>query len=181
MSNDYRMGIPPRPPLIYWVHTVGAAEECKFLIYSDMIEPVWTHYDNGQTCPCYEDHAHCKPKHSLLNLRWKGYLFGFNYFRREVGWIQLTQEAANQLADCLAQPQSLRGIEVTVQRSAKRKGRLSCHVSTTYAPKDLSRIGDAPDVRPSLFNMWKLPMTKHPFTQVIDRDPPTLEMPGQTG
>lgn len=176
MKNQTRMGVPPRRENIFFVHSPKAEEKFKFAIYSAVIDPLYTHYNGKVTVPCYLDRSLCDPKHSLLNLRWKGYVFGFDFGRNNLGFLQLTHEAANMLLDQLEGPQALRGLTVDVCRTKKRNGRMLVHVDMYKPAFDLSRTRQAPPVRRSFFNLCQLEYNDHPFTTCVE----DLEGPAET-
>jgi len=164
MARPPRMGVPQRRENVYWVRSPKALEVFKFTIYSSEIQPIYTHFNGDATRPCYLNRVLCDPKHSLLNLRWKGYVFGWDHEMNCIHWVQLTQEAANQLIDQLAGPQNIRGLTVQISRTKKKQGRMNCHVIPDFGSMDLNRMRRAPDVRLSVFNLWRMEPNNHPFT-----------------
>lgn len=169
-----RDGIPPRRRDVLFVQSPDAGERLKFLVYSQSVWGVYTHY-NGKTKPCYENHDLCEGGHSLLNLRWKGYLHGWSYARNDQVIIQLTLEAANQLVEQLAESAVLRGLTIEVCRTAKKKGRSSCHVLGQYAQHDSAKLPPEIDPLRSLYNMWGLPYRPDALYRHLSGDPPPAE------
>lgn len=168
MSGRNRMGVPPRRRDVYFVESPKANESLCYTVWSVEIYPVYTHWTGTHTVPCYQDHSLCDGGHKLLNMRWKGYLFGYSHERAEPVFAQLTQEAANQLMDQIADGTSLRGLRIRLSRSKKNKGRLSCHLETQYRPQEAFRLPPVVCPRLSLFNLWNLEPNNHPFTQYLD-------------
>jgi len=173
------MGVPPRRENVFFVRSPKALEVVKFRIYSESIYSVFTHFNGKKTCPCYLNRDLCDPKHSILNLRWKGYVFGWNDSAHCLEWLQLTQECANQLLDQLGEAATLRGLLIQATRTKSKQGRMNCSILNSYGQIDPMRIRTDPPLRLSLFNVWGLEPTSHPFTTTIEElhaPPPQLRL-----
>lgn len=168
MKTGERMGIPPRRENVFYVRSPKGLETFKFTIYSELVEPVYTHYHGKRTVPCYKNHDLCEGGHSILNLRWKGYLFGWTHEENKLEWLQLTHEAANQLADQLEGAQPFRGITIQVSRTKSKQGRMNVRLIDSWQTLDVRRIRKPPCVRISLFNLWKLTPNNHPFSTCLE-------------
>lgn len=146
---------PPPPPDTLWVDTVGAAQNKKYICYSNSVFGLWTHYKNGQTSPCYSNHEFCPNGHEENTLRWKGYLHCFSYERAEPVFLQLTSKAVWDFLQKIGAGIDLRGLVLHVQRTAKKNGRLivsqdhHTHVNLASLPK-------VRDPRRSLEKLWKI-------------------------
>lgn len=168
MSRSARMGVPPRRKEVFYIYSPAALETFKFTVYSQTIEPVYTHWDGKGTVPCYVNRELCQPKHTILSLRWKGYLFGYHHGCNEASFLQLTHEAANQLLDQLGEATSLRGMILQTSRTKKKNGRQNCRVLHEFGSADPRTLPRELSARLSLFNMWKLEPNSLPWTTALD-------------
>lgn len=166
----HRNGVPLRKRDIFFVETPKGGEKIEYVVYSIQMETLYTHFANGVTTPCYQDHSLCHGGHSEMNIRWKGYFLGYSHKRNETCICQLTLDAANQLMDQLADRSNLRGLRLCVSRSAKTKGRMYCQLVEHHRQLDSFKLPPVVSLRRSLFNLWKLPYNDHPFTELLERE-----------
>lgn len=168
-SQAHRNGVPLKRKDIFFVESPKALERIEYIVYSVELETCYTHFLNGKTFPCYEDHDLCEGGHTEMNIRWKGYFLGYSDKRREPVFCQLTLDAGNQLMDQLADRTNLRGLKIAVARSKKNNGRMSCGLVETHRTLDTYKLPPVVPARRSLLNLWKLPYNDSPFTRLLDR------------
>jgi hypothetical protein len=147
---------PETKPGVWWVEVPRGNEVVKFLVYSPTKQGVNMHYilKEKRTVPCFENHDLCYGGHSLANLKWRCYVFGFSYKRRKNCFLQLTWEAWETWAHQLQPGTSLRGQTIQVHRTEKNNGRLWIEVET-WREKDRADLPRNEDVTLSLYNLWE--------------------------
>jgi hypothetical protein len=158
MKNPFRGAQPPnKHSNVFWVEQCGASESQKWRVWSPAVWGVWTHYDDGQTSPCYEDESHCwGGQHDPTTLRWKGYFLGWCYKLNKPAFCQITSTAFTTWTEQLTPGSALRGMTVKVNRTQKKKGRLWVELCQ-YEQIDPKGLPQDVDPRPSLYNLWELP------------------------
>lgn len=146
---------PPAPKDTYWVETLGAGQSLTFTVYSPSLWGVWTHYSKGGTKPCYEDHTNCEGGHNEKTMRWYGYLFGWSFRKSKNCFVQLTSGACDMLLSQVAPKATLRGLTLSIRRTAASEGRLLVEVQQ-HAHRDPKRLPMDQDPERSLLKMWKV-------------------------
>jgi hypothetical protein len=155
---------PNRDSNVFWVEQLAGGESQKWRVWSPAVWGVWTHFSDG-TSPCYENHNHCLGGHDPETLRWKGYVLGWSFKLNKACFCQLTGTAYATWMEQVTPGVLLRGQTIKVNRTQKKKGRLSVEVCP-YEQVDPHGLPPDVDPRPSLYNLWEL--TDHGYKWAID-------------
>lgn len=152
-----RCDVPPPVKDVLYVQRLKGDERGQFILYSPAMWGVWTHFHNGRTQPCFENHDLCYGGHQETNLRWKGYVHCWSFMMGRQVILQFTENAARQLLSQLPSGCSLRGKTIEAARSKKSKGRMNVELDR-YAMDRADGVPPAIDPLKSIFNMWGIPL-----------------------
>jgi hypothetical protein len=110
-----------------------------------------THYWKGRTMPC--ETANCEPCQLGIPWRWHSYtpiqIWGSN----EKCILELTAQASEQLGPALAEFQSLRGVEIVIDRPSRRpNGRVRIVVAPARRPE--GSLPPCPNTIACMSHIW---------------------------
>jgi hypothetical protein len=115
---------PPNPgPEIPIERVKGNDQKC-YVVLSPALWGVWTHWAGDRSEPCYSEKKDCPGCKKGLPRRWKGYLHVFNRQTGREAFAELTPLSAENLLAQVPDGSHLRGLRLTLKRTAARNGRL---------------------------------------------------------
>lgn len=123
-----RDNVPPKREGELWIERMKANGRKQFTIYSRHLWGIWTHWDGKRSQPCYKDKKKCLGCGKGLPTRWKAYVHAYDHIKRMQVFVELTPTASRSLLDQIGKGLALRGVVMTLQRTAAQNGRLNVHL-----------------------------------------------------
>jgi hypothetical protein len=143
---------PPRPGPAMPILRVKAGQEMHFVILSESLWGIWTHWAGNRSEPCFAENATCPGHKRGLPRRWKGYLHVWHIDKRLEAFIELTPTAAHCLLDQAGKNCSLRGLRLKLRRTGASNGRLL--VNLLPANPSMEGFAQPKDPESILCKLW---------------------------
>lgn len=176
MNTPVRSSLPPVDPGIYWIERLRGSQKISFTVYSPALWGFDTHYNNGRTRLCFEDHDQCIGGHDEATLRWTGYLFGWLHHKNQRAFVQITEGGARKLVNQVAKGTSFRGMELEIWKTKADNGRQNILVRKHA----INRGEDLPpDIDPlrSLCKLMDIPLQTLPLSRSLVQNVDDLGFP----
>lgn len=153
MSAISRQDDPPPPGPRVEVYKVAPKVGFQGQILSSYFWGVWIHWDGYRSRECLADTSACHGCNLEMPRRWKGYLCVWHAVHKQVGFVELTPAAANQIAD-LVPGKKMRGYTLRLKRTGEKcNGRLIVDsVAAPLGPTD--KMPEALDPEDTLRKLW---------------------------
>lgn len=154
MAGLFRQDEPPRPGPSLPLMRLGAGATVRFLLLNSRLFGLWTHWVNKKSIPCLEPQAKCEGCKTGACRRWKGYVHAVNMHNRQEGFLELTPVAAQQLLEQAGRGNSLRGLQVQVQRGGGEKARLKIDVQFSRPLTSAEKLPEEKSPEITLNELW---------------------------
>jgi hypothetical protein len=144
---------PPTTPhdQQYRLIRTPAARSLHCVMLADAPVGCPTHYFKGRTMPCETDK--CEPCSIGMPWRWHAYMPIQVWGTNERCILELTAQACEQLAEAVAQYETLRGVEIVLDRPSRRpNGRVRIVVAPGRRPD--STLPPAPNTIACMSHIW---------------------------
>lgn len=148
---------PPTEKQALWVKKLECGEKATFLVYAPAFYGYYTHYrgEGRGTVLCFEDHSLCQGGHDDSTMRWHGVLHCFHYEDNRQCFMHFTPEAADCLANLVADGMTYRGLKVLMRRSDKKKGPYKVEV-LGEAQVSHAKLPRHRDAKASIYRFYKI-------------------------
>lgn len=151
--------VPPEPGPELFVRRLKAGEASVFILLSDSLWGVWTHWDPTlrRTSPHLKDKKACPGCQRKLSKRWKGYLCVINENKHAREFLELTPVVARGLLDQAGDGIPLRGLRYRIERGKGDKARCKVTPQAPYSCfKESPPLPPAMDPKQTLIDLWGL-------------------------
>jgi hypothetical protein len=128
----------------------------SFVVYSNALRGFLSHWTGTKTVICWEDHSLCEGGHKAETQRENFLLHAWSVKEGKQVFVYLTPTAAEELLMQVGDGQTLRGLRITVWRTAKSKGRLHVNIEGGYTG-DARKIPPELDPYDSIMRFLKVP------------------------
>lgn len=145
---------PPAPGPRLLVLRLRAGQKCSFVILSETIIGIWTHWSGRASNPCFTPKEDCEGCKKGYPKRWKGYIHCIDKSAHRHVFLELTPMSATSLRGQIPGGSSLRGFSLSAERGRGDKARLAVLIEQ-YCPK-ISDLPQAIDPIPTLSELWGL-------------------------
>jgi hypothetical protein len=124
MSDFSTQHTPPAPGPEIPIERVRANDQRCYVVLSPALWGVWTHWAGDRSMPCWSERKDCDGCKRGLPRRWKGYLHCWNRQTGREAFAELTPLSAENLLAQVPDGAALRGLRLTLKRTAAKNGRL---------------------------------------------------------